>query len=84
MFVEQATLVHEFGHVMGLVDNGIPMVSDHLDPDHPRHCTNEECVMYWQNEGAADLRDFVQQMMSTGSLIMFGEECLDDTRSYMQ
>jgi len=83
MFVEQATLVHEFGHVMGLVDNGIPMVSDHLDPDHPRHCTNEECVMYWQNEGAADLREFVQQMMSTGSLVMFGEECLDDTMSYM-
>ena len=83
MFVEQATLVHEFGHVMGLVDNGVPMVSDHLDPDHPRHCTNEECVMYWQNEGAADLREFAAQMISTGSLVMYGEECLEDTRSYM-
>jgi predicted Zn-dependent protease len=83
IFVEQATLVHEFGHVMGLVDNGIPMVSDHLDPDHLRHCTNEECVMYWQNEGAADLKEFVAQMISTGSLIMYGEECLKDTHSYM-
>ncbi len=83
IFVEQATLVHEFGHVMGLVDNGIPMVSDHLDPDHLRHCTNEECVMYWQNEGAADLKEYVQKMISTGSLVMYGDECLDDTRSYM-
>lgn len=82
-FVEQATLVHEFGHVMGLVDNGIPMVSDHLDADHPRHCTDEDCVMYWLNEGAADLRLFVQQMLVTDSLVMFGDECLDDTRSYL-
>ena len=24
-----AVLVHEFGHILGLVDNGIPMVNDH-------------------------------------------------------
>jgi predicted Zn-dependent protease len=82
MFVEQATLVHEFGHVMGLVDNGVPMVTDHLDKEHPRHCTNEDCVMYWQNEGAADLQAFVQQMMLTNSPVMYGQECLDDTSSY--
>lgn len=82
MFVEQATLVHEFGHVMGLVDNGVPMVTDHLDREHPRHCTNEDCVMYWQNEGASDLQAFVQQMMLTNSPVMYGQECLDDTTSY--
>jgi len=81
-FVEQATLVHEFGHVMGLVNNGVPMTSDHLDPEHPRHCTNERCVMFWQNEGASDMMLFVQQMIDEGSVIMFGNECLEDTRSY--
>jgi predicted Zn-dependent protease len=82
MFVEQATLVHEFGHVMGLVNNGVEMVTDHLDTEHPRHCTNEDCVMYWQNEGVADLRSFVQQMLLTSSPVMYGQECLDDTRGY--
>ena len=81
-FVEQATLVHEAGHILGLVDNGLPMVADHLDPDHPGHCTSQDCVMYWLNEGPADLRDFVQQVMDTGSLVMFGDECLDDAWYY--
>lgn len=82
-FVEQATLVHEFGHVMGLVDNGVPMVSDHLDPEHPRHCTNNQCVMFWVNEGASDMAQFVRRMVDSDSLVMFGEECLEDTRSYI-
>lgn len=81
-FVEQATLVHEAGHMLGLVDNGVPMVSGHLDPEHPRHCTNPDCVMYWLNEGAADLRDFIQQVIETDSLVLFGDECLEDVRQY--
>ena len=82
-FVEQATLVHEFGHVMGLVNNGVPMVSDHLDPEHPRHCTNNRCVMYWVNEGASDMTEFVGQMIDSDSVVMFDEQCLEDTRSYI-
>jgi hypothetical protein len=82
-YVEQATVVHEFGHLAGLVDSGVPMVSPHLDPEHLKHCTNDTCVMYWQNEGAEDLAFFVQQMIDTGSLVMFGPECLQDTRSYI-
>jgi len=81
-YVEQATLVHEFGHVMGLVNNGVPMVSDHLDPDHPRHCTNDRCVMYWLNEGAADMMRFARQVIQNGSVVMFCDECLEDTQSY--
>jgi hypothetical protein len=82
-FVEQATLVHEFGHVMGLVNNGVPMVSDHLDPEHPRHCTNNQCVMYWVNEGTSDMAEFVRRLIDSDSLVMFSEECLEDTRSYL-
>ncbi|HDP23951.1 MAG TPA: hypothetical protein ENN34_00760 [Deltaproteobacteria bacterium] len=81
-FVEQATLVHEFGHVMGLVNNGVPMVTEHEDAEYPLHCTNQNCVMYWQNEGAPDLRIFAQQMLISGSIVMFCDECLEDTRGY--
>ncbi len=82
-YVEQATVVHELGHLAGIVDSGVPMASPHLDPEHLRHCTNEACVMYWQNEGTEDLALFVQQMIDTGSLVMFCDQCLQDTRSYI-
>jgi len=43
-------LVHELGHLLGLVDEGTSMVEDHLDPDHKGHCNNPECVMHWASE----------------------------------
>jgi hypothetical protein len=81
-YMDQATLVHEFGHAAGLVDNGVPMVSGHEDPMHPKHCSSSLCVMYWLNEGATDLRNFASQVMGSGSVIMFCEDCLADTASY--
>lgn len=81
-FVEQSTLIHEMGHALGLVNNGVPMVTPHQDTDHGAHCNNPDCVMYWANEGVADLRDFVQNFILTGSTVMIGDECLTDTRSY--
>lgn len=38
--VEQAILVHEMGHILGLV-SGL----DHVEKDNPRHCTEPQCVM---------------------------------------
>jgi predicted Zn-dependent protease len=37
---------HEFGHLMGLVDQGSPMQNDHKDADHGAHCINPSCLMY--------------------------------------
>lgn len=48
--VFRAVLVHEFGHAMGLVDNGIPMVNNHEDPENPGHSSNRDSVMYFAVE----------------------------------
>lgn len=49
--VEKAVVVHEMGHNLGLVNNGIPMAcEDHEDPDHRKHSTNRDSVMYWAVE----------------------------------
>lgn len=48
--IERAVLVHEFGHVVGLVDSGTAMASDHEDPDHQGHSDNRQSVMYWAVE----------------------------------
>jgi hypothetical protein len=81
-FVEQATLVHELGHAVGLVDNGVTATSAHLDPDHANHCSSASCVMYWSNEGARGAADYVQNYLETGSRVLFGPECLADLRAF--
>lgn len=42
--VRRAVLVHEMGHILGLVDNGIPMQSDH--GDGTGHSDNQNSVMW--------------------------------------
>jgi hypothetical protein len=77
-FVEQSTLVHEFGHAVGLVGNGIATTSSHLDSTHGAHCANTRCTMYWENEGPAAAARFVRQLVRSGNEILFGAECLKD------
>jgi len=48
--IEKAVLVHEYGHLVALVNIGYTSPHDHEDPDHPGHSTNDESVMYWAVE----------------------------------
>jgi len=50
--LESTVLAHEFGHAIGLVNNGLPMVDDHEDPDHRAHDPDSNCLMYWAAEGS--------------------------------
>ena len=56
--IEKAVLVHEYGHLLGLVNMGYTSPHDHEDPDHPHHSNNEESVMYW----AIESQDFYNQL----------------------
>ena len=46
--IEEAVLVHELGHLLGLVD--LARDTRRGDPEHPGHSTNERSVMYWAVE----------------------------------
>jgi len=81
-YMELFALVHEMGHALGLVNHGIPMTVDHEDAAHPAHCSNASCIMYWQNEGAWAVRQFVQNFIATGDENVYGAECLQDARLY--
>lgn len=39
---------HEFGHLMGLVDDGTDMVTNHQA--NGKHCNNQDCLMYYATE----------------------------------
>lgn len=80
-YVEQSTLIHEMGHALGLVNNGVPMKIPHEDSSHLHHTTNSNCVMYWANEGTQALINFVTTYLTTGKTIMWGPEVLKDVEA---
>ncbi|MFP5384487.1 MAG: hypothetical protein ACLGHN_00310 [Bacteriovoracia bacterium] len=83
-YVEQATLIHEMGHALGLVNNGIPMIQNHQDVPHGAHCSNPDCVMYYSNEGASNMIKFAKSSYAKGTVIMFDNQCLEDSRRFQK
>ena len=45
--VENSVIVHEIGHLLGLVNLVYTSPADHEDAEHPGHSNNEDSVMYW-------------------------------------
>lgn len=43
---DYVVLLHEFGHLIGLVDNGMRMQRDHENPDISAHSANPESIMW--------------------------------------
>jgi hypothetical protein len=69
--LQKTVTVHEFGHEIGLVDDGTAMVTPHKDPDHGPHCDNSSCMMYWTNNSSA-------LSLLTGDVADFDDHCLAD------
>lgn len=83
-YVEQSTMVHELGHALGFVNNGVPMAVNHQDTAHGKHTSNTNCVMYWLNEGSTDMQQFVAHYISSGTTVMWGSQVLADAQAYSQ
>lgn len=45
--VEATVLLHEFGHILGLVNVGSPLQTAHQDTSRGAHCSNPNCLMYY-------------------------------------
>ncbi|UII27819.1 peptidase [Fulvivirga maritima] len=68
---------HEFGHILGLVNNGTDMVAQHQDVPHGKHCDDADCLMYWTVENSNNLADLLG-MSSPPSL---DTNCLADLKA---
>lgn len=77
-FVEQTTMIHELGHALGLVNNGLAMARDHQDEENGAHCDNDACVMFFLNEGFEDAVSFARDALLRGDRILFDDDCLAD------
>lgn len=51
--IENSVLVHEIGHLLGLVNIVYTSPVDHEDSEHPHHSNNEDSVMYWAVESSS-------------------------------
>ncbi len=78
--MEQATLVHETAHALGLVDRGVALTSPHRDAEasHGRHCDNAQCIMHYTLESITTVKAFVEGVAADGSTVVFDDACLAD------
>jgi len=79
---EAAVWTHEIGHVIGLVNIGVPMVEDHEDPEHPGHTTDEDGVMYWASERAAAADLLAARLAGGGPVFEFGPASRADVEAF--
>lgn len=69
--IEDAVLIHELGHLLGLVD--LARDTGRADPEHPGHSPNRESVMYWAVEST-----LVTQVLTGGPPRDFDRQDLAD------
>ena len=78
--ITSTTLKHEFGHLFGLVDNGSPSQSDHMDTSSKSHCNVSGCLMTATVEFGKGAIEYIKskQMSSLSTGHGFDEHCHAD------
>ena len=71
--LETTVMQHELAHILGLVDIGSPMQTNHKDAAHGNHCNNSNCLMYYTSE-TTDVLGF----LITGNIPTLDANCRAD------
>ena len=80
--ITSTTLTHEFGPLFGLVDNGSPSPSDHMDAASRSHCNVSGCLMTATVEFGKGAIEYIKaQKSSTAYSHAFDEQCRADLRA---
>lgn len=69
-------LLHEFGHLLGLVNIGSPMVIAHLDINNGDHCNNNLCLMHHTLE---EINPNIERFLLENP--SFDKNCSDDLKA---
>jgi hypothetical protein len=73
--LESATLHHEFGHILALVNlTNDDIHQDHEDLANPNHCRVEECLMFYAS-------NFARNIKSLGFVPDFDPLCIADLQA---
>lgn len=74
--IETTVMLHEFGHILGLVNNGTAMQSSHQDTPHGKHCNDQSCLMYY----TAETSDVVANIVG-GNIPELNSSCVNDLKA---
>lgn len=75
--LETTVITHEFGHILGLTNLGTALQSNHEDAEHPKHCIEKTCLMYWSSE----IGGGIGNMVSSGTAPQLDSQCIADLRA---
>ncbi|RRQ48984.1 membrane metalloprotease [Maribacter algicola] len=75
--LESVVVNHEVGHLLGLVNAGTDMQTNHQDTAHGRHCTDDNCLMFWTAETGEGLLN----MLTGGSIPSLDTFCIADLQA---
>lgn len=75
--LETSVILHEFGHLLGLVNLGTNMVTNHEDTAHNAHCISENCLMYYLMENGKSLPNSIK----TEQIPQLDSNCINDLRA---
>lgn len=74
--LEARVLQHELCHLLGLVNVGTALQSEHKDDDHGKHCQNKRCLMYYLTTTEESPSILLRKGIPT-----LDEACLKDLRA---
>jgi hypothetical protein len=74
--LETTVSLHEFGHILGLTNNGTPMQSAHQDEPNGKHCNNKDCLMYWAVENSN-----IISTLTGGNIPQLDAQCVADLKA---
>lgn len=75
--LETTVINHELGHILGLVNTGTAMQTNHQDVEHGSHCNNNKCLMYW----LAETSDMVSTLLGSEPVPGLDAACLADLKA---
>ncbi|NND79621.1 MAG: hypothetical protein HKN53_06975 [Maribacter sp.] len=81
--IETATLNHEFGHLLGLVDLGSAPVNEHEDATAENHCNVDGCLMRAELQFGGGMKRMLENRASKGIAAApgLGAECVLDLQA---
>ena len=74
--LESAGILHEMGHLFGLVNLGSPMQVNHEDAAHAKHCNNTACLMYFATQ-----TNMIGGGIFSGAIPELDQNCKNDLRA---
>ncbi|MBF5041348.1 hypothetical protein FGE12_03045 [Aggregicoccus sp. 17bor-14] len=75
---EQGVWLHETGHLLGLVNNGLSMVQPHEDATHAKHDASDQCIMYWAFEAPSSIQLLAKRLGAGSPQLEFDAACQAD------